>query len=189
MRLLRRRSSARTIRLDGEVPRRRRPLFVDVLSCAAIVALAALFLDAKARDDARAEAIEGAREALRAIEREVGVRAVLAGDSAGEIVYPPSIDVRWFGDERPLNPLVEPDRPWVEIAPAVDRGLRHPRSPVASDRASAMFWYNPANGIVRARVPEALAEGDAIELYNRLNQTKLRELRTISFAEDREIGR
>lgn len=162
---------------------------MDVLSCVAIAALAAIFLDARARDEARAEAIDAAREALRAIEREVGVRAVLAGESSDEVAFPTSIDPRWFGDERPLNPLLEETRPWIEIAPAIDRGLRHPRSPVASDRASAMFWYNPANGIVRARVPEALAEADAIELYNRLNRTRLRELRTISFAEDRELGR
>lgn len=189
MRLLRRTSSANTIRFDGGVPRRRRPLFVDVLSCAAIVALAAIFLDAKARDQARAEAVDAAREALRAIEREVGLRAVLAGAAGDEIAYPSSIDPSWFGDQRPLNPLLEPDRPWIEVAPQIDRDLRHPRSPVASDRNAAMFWYNPANGVIRARVPEALSESYAIQLYNRLNRTRLRELSTISCAEDRESGR
>jgi hypothetical protein len=49
-----------------------------------------------------------------------------------------------------------------------------------------MFWYNPALGIVRARVPRTLSDADAIDTYNRVNGTAIRSLVEFAQAEDRD---
>lgn len=169
-------------------PRRRTPqrVFVDVLVGVAIVALVAIFMDVRSRDDARQEAVVATRAALRSLAGEIRLRGVLAVGAGGDVRFPTRIESDWFGDEPPLNALLDADRPWIEVAAPHEYGLRHPTAPVASGRDAAAFWYNPANGEVRARVPESLSEAESIALYNRVNLCKLRELRTVASVEDRE---
>lgn len=66
-----------------------------------------------------------------------------------------------------------PDRPWLEVAPAADADLLHPRVRVTIDEGLAAFWYNPFQGVVRARVPVLVSDTDATALYNRVNGTSL----------------
>lgn len=90
--------------------------------------------------------------------------------------WPVTIDPSWFQDEAPRNPLVSPDRPWVEIAPPEDADLSHPHVRVTLDERFASFWYNPYQGIVRARVPLRINDELSLALYNQVNGTTLTSL-------------
>lgn len=122
--------------------------------------------EAAARTDAAA--------ALARLQREVNVRSVLGGrENARTRTWPSSIDPAWFGDDPPRNPLVGPDHPWLEIASARDLDRAHPREVQAVEQETAGFWYNPATGIVRARVPAAVSDRTSLDLYNELNGARL----------------
>lgn len=96
-------------------------------------------------------------------------------DNDGATQYPPHVLPQWFEDKTPSNPLVTPDRPWLDIAPADDHHDQPP-DPLATGDGQAAFWYNPNLGIVRARVPQQVSDRLSLELYNKVNGTYLTEL-------------
>ncbi|MFM9957605.1 MAG: hypothetical protein ACKVZJ_05995 [Phycisphaerales bacterium] len=87
--------------------------------------------------------------------------------------WPMTIEPEWFGTKPPLNALTIPGCPWVEIASGEELLLTNPRIRVALDRNVAAFWYNPALGIVRARVGPTATDVQAVDLYNRVNATAI----------------
>lgn len=106
-------------------------------------------------------------------------RQVLAYKAASKQVeingrgWPTTVDPEWFGGEPPRNPLVTPERPWVEIAPPDEAELSDPPVRMAISPLHASFWYNPYQGIVRARVPVSISDEKALRLYNAVNGTAL----------------
>lgn len=78
----------------------------------------------------------------------------------------------WFGERLPVNILVGPEQPWIDLAPPGDKSS-HPPDPVITRQDQAGFWYNPTTGVFRARVEPQLSEGKTLELYNHLNGTDL----------------
>lgn len=87
--------------------------------------------------------------------------------------WPVTIDAEWFGSDPPRNRLVSPDRPWVEIATPGQAEMMDPPVRITIDNSVASFWYNPYQGVVRARVPLVLSDQRALELYNTINGTRL----------------
>jgi len=87
-------------------------------------------------------------------------------------LYPPHIEPHWFQAGAPQNPLISSDRPWLDIAPEEDFSDQPP-DPLASSQEQAAFWYNPNNGVVRARVPRQVSDRLTLELYNTVNHTAL----------------
>ncbi|MEM8783190.1 MAG: hypothetical protein AAGE65_10105 [Planctomycetota bacterium] len=94
--------------------------------------------------------------------------------------FPVEVLPEWFGGATPGNVIAATDqeggtRPWLDIAP-VDDLSEHPPDPVLVRPGQAGVWYNPNNGVFRARTP--LEAGDALTLarYNRLNDTSLSSL-------------
>jgi hypothetical protein len=87
--------------------------------------------------------------------------------------WPRTMDPSWFGAEPPRNPFLSADRPWVEVAPPEHALFRHPPVPMALDRSFAAFWYNPHQGIIRARVPMQISDTRTLELYNTVNSASL----------------
>jgi hypothetical protein len=140
-----------------------------------IVALAALiavisgvaFHRAKVSRE-RAEVVTTRRN-VHGIERTIRVKGATGEVEINGRGWPVDIDPAWFGDNPPENPLLSSDRPWLEIAPHEQAALEHPRVRIAFDRSVAAFWYNPANGAIRARVPMTLSDRRAVELYNSIN--------------------
>jgi hypothetical protein len=60
---------------------------------------------------------------------------------------------------------------------------------MAFDRSIAAFWYNPANGVVRARVPVTISDQRATELYNRINGVFLTSIfEGLSIPDDRPMN-
>jgi hypothetical protein len=87
--------------------------------------------------------------------------------------WPITVDPTWFGSDPPRNAMVSPDRPWVEIATPEQASLKDPPVRLTLDGTVAGFWYNPYQGIVRARVPIQISDRKALELYNTVNGTRL----------------
>lgn len=118
--------------------------------------------------------------ALRVIQREIKVRSGIAGAELNGRGWPITIDPGWFGADVPVNALLQGSRPWLEIASPDEHEFTHPMVRQAVDRDTAAFWYNPGNGIVRARVSVMVSDKAAIEAYNRVNASSIRALVDVS---------
>ncbi len=141
------------------------------------------------RDDLDASVMR-ARGATDAIEREIRIRAATGGVGLNGRGWPTTVDVAWWDGRPPQNPLVPGDRAWLEIARESENELLHPPVRQSVRRAHAAFWYNPAKGVVRARVGPAVSDRIAIEVYNRVNGTSVTELfDTLWEAGNGDLGR
>lgn len=148
-------------------------LLVDLVVLATLLAvIAGAVLHNRAVDRERA-AVQDVKEDLRRIERALRVKSATGATEVNGRGWPIDIDPEWFEEDPPQNRLLTPDRPWLEIAPPEFADLLHPPIRMAFDRSIAAFWYNPANGIVRARVPVTISDQRATELYNRINSVAL----------------
>jgi hypothetical protein len=117
-----------------------------------------------------------ASDARRAIEREIRIRAATGDATLNERGWPDTIVPDWFGRKVPRNPFVGADHPWLEVATDADANLIDPPIRQALTRDVAGFWYNPNNGVLRARVGPRVTDADAIDLYNRLNAANVATL-------------
>ena len=134
--------------------------------------------------------VETTRLALQRLDAQIKLRAAVsgAGDAGASLAdptfsdittavnqrgWPTTIEAEWFGAAPPLNALVPAGCPWIEIASGEDLSRNNPSLRVALDRHTAAFWYNPALGIVRARVGPTATDKRAIEIYNELNSTSV----------------
>lgn len=112
-------------------------------------------------------------EDVRRFEQMLQLRAATKDVELNGRGWPLTIDPGWFGEAPPRNLLLSPDRPWVEVAQPEEAGLRDPVDRVALDDKLASFWYNPYQGVVRARVPLRINDEQTLALYNRVNATAL----------------
>jgi len=120
--------------------------------------------------------IEQTRDEVHRFHRVISLHTALNNIERSTRGYPMTIDPAWFDDELPVNPLLSSAHPWLEIAHLDHESLLHPPVRAASKTSHARFWYNPANGIVRARVPRRASDGATLRLYNAVNGTALDSL-------------
>jgi hypothetical protein len=107
------------------------------------------------------------------LEREVRFRAATKTGELNARGWPVTVDPVWFELDPPQNLMVTEDRPWVEIAPEEEAGLTHPRIRMTLDDHTAAFWYNPYQGVVRARVPVSMTDEQATAMYNAVNRASI----------------
>lgn len=162
-----------------------RRLLVDVLVVLASVTLVVILYESRAREARRELAVNVTRAAVRMLQAEIDLQTALAERSLVGRAFPASIDPAWFEGECPNNLLVDSDRPWLELAAVGERSLRHPCDPTVEGGKGAMFWYNPALGIVRARVPRMLSDEESAAIYNDVNGTRLIELNGFALVGER----
>jgi hypothetical protein len=115
------------------------------------------------------------REQLQRFRQQIDLQMTLSA-TGQRVSYPASIDPSWFGKDRPANAMLEAGHPWVEVAGPEDADRQHPSNIIAADRTVAAFWYNPTNGVIRARVPMAIRDSQALEAYNEVNDCHLDDL-------------
>lgn len=145
----------------------------DILLGATIVGLGAgamLHGKQEATEEARITAV---RARVQQIEAQIRLRAAAGEVEVNARGWPVTVDPAWFDERAPRNLLLSGARPWLEIAPPEHADLEHPPVRVAIDRTTAGFWYNPGNGVVRARVPATVSDARATALYNRINDVAL----------------
>ncbi len=136
----------------------------------------------RAEDDEESRIIATHR-AVRRVEGEVKYRAVTEQAALNGYGWPSTISSDWFGSMPPQNHLVPADRPWMEVASGTDASQIHPTLLISTTKEIPAFWYNPANGIVRARVGPMLSDRRSLEIYNAINRSGLSSL----FAHDEKV--
>lgn len=112
---------------------------------------------------------------LNRLALEISYRSV-TGQSVerNDLGWPTTVKPEWFEEgQAPRNFMADPAAPWLEVAGPEERNLDHPRLRMLVSEQIAGFWYNPARGVVRARVPVMVSDSAALELYNRLNGSSL----------------
>ena len=128
------------------------------------------------KDDLEDQRLQQAWDALKRLEREVRIRAATKQADLNGRGWPSTIDPSWFTDEPPLNPYVSRSNPWVEVAGPDEADARDPAIRQAISGEIGSFWYNPSNGVVRARVGTSVLDSRALDLYNRLNGSSVDSL-------------
>jgi hypothetical protein len=120
--------------------------------------------------------VNATREAVGDIERKIRYLKATEEIELNELGWPEVIDPRWFKGEPPRNIMLGARYPWLEVASTMEYALDHPVQRVAINERLAGLWYNPAKGIVRARVMQTVSDEKTIELYNRVNGSSITEL-------------
>ena len=130
----------------------------------------------RAQTDAHERAMTATQAAVRRLNKEIRVHSALKDCELNGRGWPISIDPAWFGHDLPRNLLVDQGLPWLEVAADADLELEHPAERLVTTRADAAFWYNPAKGIVRARVGAFVSDERGLDAYNRVNGASLKSL-------------
>ncbi len=157
---------------------------LDAIAVLTLIGLVAAVVMHRRTVAGREELVEQTASELRRLELEIKYRAVTQGTELNELGWPVTVSAGWFEDP-PRNRLVTAGRVWVEVAGEADANLLHPTVRMTVDDNLAGFWYNPFQGIVRARVPVMVSDSDATALYNRINGTSLASLLEVESGEPR----
>lgn len=118
------------------------------------------------------------------LEREVRFRAATKTGELNARGWPVTVDPAWFELDPPQNLVVSEDRPWVEIASEEEAGLLHPLVRLTLDEHKAAFWYNPYQGVIRARVPVSMTDEQATAMYNAVNRVSISSIQWRELAMD-----
>lgn len=151
-------------------------LLIDSLVAVMLAGLLASIILSDRAAEEETKDVEVATVDLHRLQREIYLQAALAEVPLSEHGFPITVDPEWFQGGLPRNPLLGPDHPWLEVADASQQNFKHPHDRMAADRLTAKFWYNPYQGIVRARVSSTLSENEALALYNQVNGCSLPNL-------------
>jgi len=151
-------------------------LIVDSLVAVMLSAILAAVVFSNREEKAGQEQVQAARDAIHAITRQIKLKVALGEVELNERGHATAIDPEWFEGRLPENPYVGDGHPWLEIAGVAQIDMDHPPNRLATDYAVAKFWYNPANGTVRARVPATVSDARALALYNSINDCNLQKL-------------
>lgn len=138
---------------------------VNTAAFACVLGAVALAAQGMAKDVTHKARVVETQDALRAIRQQVILHAETP--SSGVIVWPERIDPGWFDGKLPRNAVITDQRPWLEIEKI--SGRAHPSGIEAISSKTASFWYNPSNGVVRARVPSMNSAPSARKLYESIN--------------------
>ncbi len=95
--------------------------------------------------------------------------------SNDKTAYAKTLDPKWFNKKTMRNPFAPSNTPWLDVVKGSSEET-HPNDPVLYSNAQAGFWYNPNNGIVRARVMPQMSEINTLKLYNKVNESNLSKL-------------
>jgi hypothetical protein len=152
-------------------------LVLNILILVTAVTLLAGVMWQHGERSAEQSKIEQTRDEVARFHRVIALHAALNNIERSSRGYPMTVDPLWFNEgEVPVNPLLNPSHPWLEIAHPGHGDLLHPPVRAASERSHARFWYNPTLGVVRARVPRGASDAATLRLYNAVNGTNLATL-------------
>ncbi len=82
--------------------------------------------------------------------------------------YPNPLDASKFVGGLPDHPQNSISLPTFQYANAAN--VTHPAYKVLKSGVTGAYWYNTANGIVRARVTDQGTSADTLAMYNKINQ-------------------
>lgn len=149
-----------------EVRARRAFTLLELIVVVAIIAMLAAIAIGRFTDAAQNARVAIARQNVRALQT-----AVLGYQSKWGR-WPDDILPQWFASQRiPANPFgTATTRGNVRVATAPITKT-HPTNKTLF--AVTEYWYNPLNGLVRARVADLGSPGPIVALYNEVNGTAI----------------
>lgn len=147
-----------------------------IMVSVALTGAVGAFLFQRAGERREEQMVSQARETVNTISQRMRYLKALEQLELNEFGWPELIDPNWFGQEPPRNRMLASRHPWMEVASPLEYTLDHPVQRVAINERLAGLWYNPARGIIRARVPQTVSDEKTIELYNRVNGVVVTEL-------------
>ncbi|MGD9688692.1 MAG: hypothetical protein AB7K52_02975 [Phycisphaerales bacterium] len=147
----------------------------NILAAACFMVLVGLLWSKSARETTEARQIEETISAIREIERTVRYKVEFEQLAANSRGWPETIDPAWF-EEIPRSRMLPPEHPWLEIAPVEHAAMRNPPVRLAVSSTLAGLWYNPYQGVIRARIPVQISDARSVALYNLINGTSLRSI-------------
>lgn len=151
-------------------------LMMDTLVALMLMALLGGVMWYKRADQTDTHQRESTRAEVRRFQQQISLQAALATVQHNERGFPATVDPQWFMGDLPDNTLLTNEHPWLEVAGPEEKDLVHPRLCVATSSTIAKFWYNPSNGILRARVPVTISDKAAIDLYTFVNECGVPDL-------------
>ena len=143
---------------------------VSVLAAGGLIAFISIATSDRMREKREVESV--ASDVAR-FQQVLSYRAAANQAEVNQRGWPITVDPQWFSGDPPRNVLVSPERPWVEVATPAEATLADPPMRMTINPKLASFWYNPYQGIVRARVPVSISDAKALSLYNAVNGTRL----------------
>lgn len=151
-------------------------LLVDTLICLMLAGILGFVLVHTDEQASVKQKYASVQKSLGRLQEQVVYRRAMDSDAdVAAAQWPALISPAWFGEELPLNPLVSSRNPWIDVAPVGDLAL-HPPDPIITRDAQAGFWYNPNNGVFRARIRPGFTDQETLQVYNQVNSTGLAEL-------------
>ncbi len=93
----------------------------------------------------------------------------ITGEYARTGAYPAAIDASWFADGEPDHPHNTIGLPMFQASNWP--GIEHPTNKVLKAGVAGAYFYNPANGVFRARVSDQGSESATLDAYNKVNQS------------------
>ena len=82
--------------------------------------------------------------------------------------YPSTIEAEWFAGSRlPEHPQNDFELPPIQVLN--QPGLLHPTNKVLKSGVAGAYWYNPAEGVIRARVADMGTAEATQQLYDVVN--------------------
>ena len=150
-----------------------------ILLVAVLAALAALFFTQQRHVAQVADAKQQTRDDLDRLTERTAYHGALEQSQRPTVdpdalPFPLEVRLEWFGDDVPRNRLA-PGHPWIDVAPYGDEST-HPPDPVLLRPDQAGIWYNPNNGMFRARVQPGVGDAETLAFYNRVNDSDLPDL-------------
>ncbi len=151
--------------------------FVTIIACSSLVVMFVL-LGVRARDDFVHRSLQTkTMESRERLEDEIRLRAASQTTELNTRGWPVEIDPAWFDEEGvPRNAMLTDLHPWLEIVGPDEADRQHPTTCVAIHDSLASFWYNPYQGIIRARVPMYVSDARTLAMYNRVNESDIATL-------------
>lgn len=147
--------------------------FVDVAALVGTAVLLGLIVHSRWQHDADQRKVDRVTDEVRRFNQMVSLRATMKDTELNNRGWPTTIESDWFKDGPPVNDLLTPSRAWVEVATPDQADLEHPDMRMAVHDGLAGFWYNPYQGVVRARVPVSINDQAALAMYNTVNGTQV----------------
>ena len=98
----------------------------------------------------------------------------ISAEKARNGSYPAAVTADMFeGGALPRNPLLSSVTD-PQFSVSTDAAKRHPATKTSS--TTTVWWYNSANGIVRAMIPDTGTDSEKIVQYNSANNTNITAL-------------
>ena len=148
-----------------------RLLIDSLIACMLVAILAGVILHYRGQTQ-ELDRLRFTTQALSRLQEQINYHAAMQEAKTDEPGFPPAVSPAWFDADIPMNPMVPGRQAWIDLA-ATNDFADDPPDPILNHPHQAAFWYNPARGIIRARVPRQFTDQESLELYNRTNSSRL----------------